>query len=116
MLVTRLFGFVWLKRPFLRTVLEVHREIRVLNIECQGGLQLVRQFAGFLLMESPGGVFRRPRNGCGSKPMVPFWGMCTTGVHWGYLYGILTHGQMTLKVNFPSEGNGDSLNFPCRIF
>ena len=42
------------------------------------------------------------RCGCGSKPMVPFWGRCTThfrtyfsgdwNVHWGY--GILTHGHM----------------------
>ena len=40
--------------------------------------------------------------GCGSRPMVPFWGRCTTqfrayfsgdwDVHWGY--GILTHGQL----------------------
>ena len=41
-------------------------------------------------------------SGCGSKPMVPFWGRCTThfsrdfsgdwDVHWGY--GILTHGHI----------------------
>ena len=41
--------------------------------------------------------------GCGSKPMVPFWGRCTThqiwsissgdwDVHWGY--GLLTHGHI----------------------
>ena len=49
---------------------------------------------------------RRPegkrRFGCGSKPMVPFWGRCTThfktyfsgdwDVHWGY--GSLTHGHL----------------------
>ena len=45
------------------------------------------------------------RDGCGSRPTVPFWGRCTThlsqdfsgdwAVHWGY--GILTHGHMTLR-------------------
>ena len=40
--------------------------------------------------------------GRGSKPMVPFWGRCTThfqfifcgdwSVHWGY--GVLTHGHL----------------------
>ena len=35
--------------------------------------------------------------GCGSKPMVPFWGGCTTHLiledaHWGY--GISTHGHV----------------------
>ena len=40
---------------------------------------------------------------CGSRPMVPFWGRCTThfrtyfsgdwDVHWGY--GILTHGHIS---------------------
>ena len=43
-----------------------------------------------------------PWKGCGSKPMVPFWGRCTThfrtyfnvdwDVHWGC--GLVTHGQM----------------------
>ena len=41
------------------------------------------------------------RCGCGSKPMVPFWGRCTThlvyfsgdwDVHWGY--GLWTHGHV----------------------
>ena len=44
--------------------------------------------------------------GCGSKPMVPFWGRCTThvrtyfsgdwDVHWGY--GILPHGQVAMQL------------------
>ena len=44
---------------------------------------------------------RVDQRGCGSKPMVPFWGRCTThfslfswdwDVHWGY--GVLTRSQM----------------------
>ena len=38
-----------------------------------------------------------PPRGCGSKPMVPFWGRCLYfsgdwDVHWGY--GLLTHGHI----------------------
>ena len=45
-------------------------------------------------------------NGCGSTPIVPSWGRCTThfrtyfsgwDVHWGY--GVLPHGQMDISQN-----------------
>ena len=50
------------------------------------------------------GSRERQRRGCGSKPMVQFWGRCTThfclfsgdwDVYWGY--GILTHGHMVVE-------------------
>ena len=50
--------------------------------------------------------FRPSTCGCGSKPMVPFWGRCTThfrshfrwdwDVHWGRTIWILTHGHVFL--------------------
>ena len=72
------------------------------------GSEQVRQFACHRDGESARAhemLSLRPRvgSGCGSKPMVPFWGRCTThvslvyfsrdwDVRWGY--GILTHGQV----------------------
>ena len=52
---------------------------------------------------------RAAENGCMSRPMVPFWGRCTThfGLFWwgwGFSlgYGILTHSQMSSIQNTPS--------------
>ena len=34
--------------------------------------------------------------GCGPKPMVPFWGRCTTYYRTYLRYGILTHGHLSI--------------------
>ena len=52
--------------------------------------------------------------GCGSRPMVPCWGRCTThvrtcfsgdwDVHWGY--GILTHGHVDQQLGLSKVYSG----------
>ena len=61
---------------------------------------------------------RKMANSCGSKPMVPLWGRCTThfkpilvgdwDVHCGY--GLLTHSQMTRPLRKIRGGALDGLH------
>ena len=62
-------------------------------------------------------------NGCGSKPMVPFGGRCTTpffyfsgdlDVHW-WVTGLLTHGQIWCFAQMVAVIHGSFLPFPRRV-
>ena len=108
----RLLGFVWVKNP---RVLDFFRDSPAHGGRLwgfRGSLDCVKRLiqarAEVNAAGNPDGgrkgqwvptwfcrVLQGTINGCGSKPMVPFWGRCTThfrtyfsgdwDVHWGYL-------------------------------